>query len=90
MQDRGRVNGFAPLELLRLDSHGIMVVMKIEKEYDRHSYEVQQQGENGKWYRLVSSDRIENGNDKEMVQIALENAAKQISWARAMKTLKKS
>lgn len=58
--------------------------MKVEKEYDRHFFEVQQQGENGKWYRMVSSDLIEDGNEKEMVQNVLEAARKQIGWTRGL------
>lgn len=58
--------------------------MKVEKEYDRHFFEVQQQGENGKGYRLAQSDYIEEGNEKEMLQNALEQSKKRISWSRGL------
>lgn len=59
--------------------------MKVTKEYERHFYEVQQQGESGKWYRLVSSDLIEDGTDeKEILKGVLEKARKQISWTRGL------
>lgn len=58
--------------------------MKVIKEYDRHFYEVQQQGENGKWYRMASSDLIEDGNDKEMFKQVLEKTRDRIGWARGL------
>lgn len=61
-----------------------MVVMKVEKEYNRHFFEVQQQSENGKWYHMVSSDVIEDDNEKDMFKQVLEKARKQISWTRGL------
>lgn len=68
-----------------LDSHVILAVMKIEKEYDRHFYEIHQQGENGKWYRLVSSDPIEDGNDKEMFKQVIDKARQQVNWSSGLR-----
>lgn len=61
-----------------------MVVMKIEKESDRHFFEIHQQGENGKWYRMVSSDLIEGDNEKDMFKQVLESARERIGWTRGL------
>jgi hypothetical protein len=61
-----------------------MAVMKVMKEYDRHFYEVQQQSENGKWYRVAQSGYIEGGNDKLMLADALDGTRKRIRWAKGL------
>lgn len=58
--------------------------MKVTREYSKHFYEVQQQSENGKWYRLAQSDYIEDGNEKAMLQNVLEACKQRISWTRGL------
>lgn len=61
-----------------------MVAMKVTKEYDRHFFEVQQQNENGKWYRLAQSDYIEGGNEKAMLQSVFGASRDRINWSRGL------
>lgn len=58
---------------------------RIVETYERHYYEVQQQGGSGDWYRLVSSKLIENGNDQEMAAHAIERARQQVNWSRGLR-----
>lgn len=74
-----------PFFLTGLDSRVIMAAMKVTKEYDRHFFEIHQQSENGKWYRMVSSDLIEDGNEKLMFKQVLDKARQQVNWSSGLR-----